>query len=61
MYHYYEISALDRAKIIEIYHQFSDKNVTIEMLKAARKNSGRGLYDCKKILNDYIKELENHE
>lgn len=61
MCYYHEISARDRAKIIETYHQFSDKYVTIEMIKAAHKNSGCGLNDCKKILNDYIKELENHE
>jgi hypothetical protein len=41
-------------QVIETYHKFPDKGITLEMLKSARYATGLGLFECKMILQDYI-------
>lgn len=41
-------------KVIEAYHKFPDKKITLNMLKLARDLTGLGLFECKLILEDYI-------
>lgn len=41
----------------ETYHKFPTKEITFEMVRAARQASWLGLMECKKILIDYIETL----
>jgi len=40
--------------VIETYHEFPTKEITLPMLKAARDKTALGLYEIKCILTDYI-------
>ena len=40
--------------VIDTYHEFPTKEITLGMLKAARDKTALGLYEIKCILTDYI-------
>ena len=40
--------------VIDTYHEFPTKEITLGMLKAARDKTALGLYEIKRILTDYI-------
>lgn len=40
---------------IEVYHRYSDKGVTVDMIKEARNNSGLQMFQAKEILENYVK------
>lgn len=48
----------DIDKIIEIYHNHSTKDITIEMVKEGRQKTFLGLADVKKILREYVNTLK---
>lgn len=52
-----KITQIDREIITEIYHKYPDKDITVEMLLEARKETGLGFQDIKKVLRDYINFL----
>lgn len=42
-------------KCVEIYHKYSTKGITLEMLKECREETGLGLSEIKICLEDYIR------
>ena len=44
--------------VIETYHNYPIKGISIDMLKEGRKKTSLGLAEIKKILDEYINKLK---